>query len=166
MGTRISVKSAVTVKPLGTIEIFVSAKNGGSVEDRSTARNVGVVVVNYRSVIPVGPPVMPPPAVATEVPESKAYAKRNSRSVKVESGVWIPARPDCYRRPIDQPGIVLRHVHDAGVCWLNSDRLALRGYRLLSCAFQVSGFLGALTHHLNGGHPLLRLVQICGAKRW
>src|ERR1700730_4612819 len=134
MGTRRSRKSAVTMKSLGTIEIFVSREKAVSAGDRVTVRNISVVVVNHRSVIPVGPPVVPPPSVATEVPESKAYAKCNSRAVKVESRVGIPAPTDGYRRPIDQPGIVLRHVHNLRVCWLNSDRLALSGDRLLTRA--------------------------------
>src|SRR3984893_4641316 len=134
MGTRRSRKSAVTMKSLGTIEIFVSREKAVSAGDRVTVRNISVVVVNHRSVIPVGPPVVPPPSVATEVPESKAYAKCNSRAVKVESRVGIPDRPDCYRRPVDQPGIVLRHVDNIRVCRLNSDRLAVSDYRLLTGA--------------------------------
>src|ERR1700709_1109547 len=134
MGTRISVESAV-VKPLGTIEIFVPVRQVASVDSRWTARSVDVVVVHDSSVIPVGLPLVPPPTVATEVSESNAYAKRHSRPVKIEPRVGTPARPDCYRRPIDQPGIVLRHVHNARVCWLNSDRLALGGYCLLPRAF-------------------------------
>src|ERR1700730_7418965 len=142
MGTRRSRKSAVTMKSLGTIEIFVSREKAVSAGDRVTVRNISVVVVNHRSVIPVGPPVVPPPSVATEVPESKAYAKCNSRAVKVESRVGIPARPDCYRR----------HVDNIRLCRLNSYRLAVSDYRLLTGAIQVSGVLGSLTHHLNGTH--------------
>src|SRR5260370_14572483 len=106
MGTRIPGKSAVTVKCLRASVIFVFVQKFVSVSDHCTSRDVGAVVVNYRSAFPVGPPVVPPPSVATEVPESKACAKCDSRAVELEPRVWIPAGPDCYLRSTGQPRIV------------------------------------------------------------
>ena len=75
------------MKFMVTIEMFVSRKIVVSVAEHSTVRDVRVVVVNYRVVIPVWPPVVPPPSITTDVPKSKACAKCYSGSVKVESRV-------------------------------------------------------------------------------
>src|ERR1700722_15878042 len=77
----------------------------------STVRNVSVVVVDDRSVVPVKSPVMPAPTEAAEVPDSKAQAERQVWTVKPDSWIRIPPRPGKYRISVDQPRIVRGHVH-------------------------------------------------------
>lgn len=47
-----------------------------AINESAAVRDVGIVVVNDCMVVPVGSPVMPAPAIATEEPNSEANTER------------------------------------------------------------------------------------------
>jgi hypothetical protein len=65
-----------------------------AIDERSAMGDVGVVVINDGAVMPVESPVMPSPAKAAEVANSKAYAERNRRAANEDAGNRIPSGPD------------------------------------------------------------------------
>src|ERR1700676_5331858 len=122
-----AVKSASAMKSSGAIE-------GVMVDEDSTVGDISVVVVDDSVVMPVISPVVPAPAESTIEADSKAEAKCNSRTAKVESGIRIPSRPDPDRSSIHEPGIILRHVDNLRVCRLDHDGLPLLAHLFLRCA--------------------------------
>jgi hypothetical protein len=64
-----------------------------AIDERSAMGDVGVVVINDGAVMPVESPVMPSPAKAAEVANSKAYAERNRRASDENAWNRIPSGP-------------------------------------------------------------------------
>src|SRR6266849_10314823 len=101
--------------PAGVVEGVVISKD-------SAVGDVGVVVVDDTVAMPIISPVVPAPAKAAEEADSKAEAKRNSRSGKIQSWIPIPAWPDPDRLSIHKPGIIFRHVNNLRISRLDHDR--------------------------------------------
>src|SRR5882724_624420 len=128
-----------TSAPAQALECTSAMKSAGVIEvvaidEHSAVGYVGVVVINHAPVTPVGIPVVPAPAKAAEIVDSKAEAESNSRSGKIESRIRIPARPDSDRFSVHEPGIIFRNVNDLGIGWLDHDGLPLLSYVFLRCA--------------------------------
>ena len=136
-----------------------------AVDKDSAVGDVGVVVKNDSVMMPVISPVMPAPPEAAKESHSKAKAERDSRSCKEQSRIRIPARPDADGLPIDEPGIILRHVNNLRVRRLDHNGLALLANVFLRCALQVPRLVRPRTHYLNSIHHVLLLVHISIAKR-
>src|SRR3979490_1931703 len=81
------------------------------VESR-TVRHVPLMVMHHVVVVPIGSPVVPPPAVAAENADSDPQAKRNSRPIDINSGNSNPPRVIRERIPVNDPWVVFRHVND------------------------------------------------------
>jgi hypothetical protein len=64
-----------------------------SINECSAVGNVRIVVIDDRVVMPVESPMMPSPAKAAEVANSKAYTEGNCRAADENSGDWIPSGP-------------------------------------------------------------------------
>src|SRR5260370_6811754 len=97
------------------IEIPASAIEVVTIDKGSAVGNVGVVVVNHLPVMPVRSPMVPPPAKSAIEADSKAQAKRNSRTGKEQSWIRIPAWPDHDWRSLPDPTIIFQHIKDLRV---------------------------------------------------
>src|SRR6266849_1533119 len=131
----IGAPARAAMKSRTMIEVAVPVEVPMPVIDESrTVGNISVVVVDDVVVVPVGIPVVPSPAKAGVETHPKAQPKRNPRTDGVEPAIGDPARIDYQRRPIDNPGIVYRHVNDLWICRLNDDCLPLSYDLFLRCA--------------------------------
>src|ERR1700692_4486495 len=101
-----------------------------AVENRSVG-GIAAMVIEQSATMPIGAPVAPPPAKPGKKPDAYAQAERVTRSVKIESRVWIPIRIDADRGPIDDPRIVFWPVNNFAVRRLNDDSPSLGGHGLL-----------------------------------
>jgi len=115
------------MKSAGVIEVV-------AIDEHPTVGYVGVVVINDTSVTPVRIPVVPAPAKAAEIADSKPEAKSNSRSGKIESRIRIPAWPDSDRLSIHEPWIIFRNINDLRIGWCDHNGLPLLSYVFLRCA--------------------------------
>src|SRR6266481_4354790 len=100
------------LKSFAMIEVPAGVVKGVVISEDSAVGYVGVVVVDDTVVMPIISPVVPAPAKAAEEADSRAEAKRNTRSGKVQPWIPIPAWPDPNRLSIREPGIILRNVND------------------------------------------------------
>src|ERR1700676_2258289 len=136
MGRRISepristraaaLKSTSTMKS-GTTMIGVRAPaiEGVVIGKDSAVGYVSVVVVNNIVVMPVRSPVVPSPTKPTEIANSKAQPKPNSRAVKKQSRIRIPAWPNPDGLSIRKPRVILRNVNNLRVGRFDHNGLAL-----------------------------------------
>src|SRR6267154_3489578 len=148
------------MKIAGMIEV-ASISKVVAIDDGPAIRNVGVVVVdNPTFVVPIVSPMVPAPAEAAKVADSKAQPKTYPWTIQEKSRIRIPTGEDRQRRAVDQPGIVLRHVNQVCLGRLNHDGFPLVTYLFLGRSIQVPSLFGALTHGLNGLRQLLRLVNM------
>src|SRR5260221_12655230 len=60
---------------------------------RTAPRVVPIVIMNYDSVMPIGPPVMPAPAITAVEADSEADSEREVRTPIPDSGIGIADRP-------------------------------------------------------------------------
>src|SRR5260370_38000750 len=94
------------MKIAGMIEV-ASIPKIIAIDDGPAIRNVGVVVVYHSPcVVPIVSPVVPAPAEAAKVADSKAKPKTYSWAIQEKSRIRIPTGEDRHGRPINQPGIV------------------------------------------------------------
>src|SRR5258708_4935873 len=100
----------------------------------SAMRDVGVMVEECSTVMPVVPPVAPAPPISPEEAETKSNTKGKADAAPKDPGHRIPARIGNDRRPVHEPGIVRRHVDHLRVGRFDDDRVALRRYLLLFVA--------------------------------
>src|ERR1700751_2704259 len=102
-------------------------------KDSAVGLVVAVVEANV-VMMPVISPVVPAPTEPAKEAISKTEAKRDSRSLQIQSRIPIPAGPHTDRTTIDQPRIILRHVNNLGVHRLDHNGLSLRAHLFLRCA--------------------------------
>src|SRR5882724_1108979 len=121
---------------------------------------VPVVIMNYDSVMPIGPPMMPAPTITSVVANAEAGSERKVRAAIPYSRIRIPPRPGDNRTSIDDPRIVRRNVHDVGTDRLDLDVRTFGIYCLLRRGVEIARFLRAAPHHLNGVHHGLFLVVV------
>src|ERR1700730_12929340 len=113
-------------------------------ECRAVGNEVVMVEVHIMAV-PVGSPVVPPPAKSAKKPNPDSCAEENPRLAIKTDPVWVERK----RCAIDVPRIVFRHVHHLRACRLDHDSLPLGRHGLLRRALQVARLLRFLTHLLN-----------------
>src|SRR5271157_1474975 len=119
-----------------------------AIVESSAPRGVPVVVMLYPLVVPIASPVVPPPPIAVIESDSVPGTKRNVGSRVPDSRIRIPSRPSHdHRVPIDDPGVVGRHVDNLRVRRLNNDRFVLGLYHLLLRRLQIARLFGFLPHH-------------------
>src|SRR5208283_6143090 len=136
-----------------------------AIDKGSAVRDVGVVVVHDRPVVPIKSPVRPAPTKAAKEPDSKAHTEGQVWTVKPNSWVGVPPWPGKYRVSVDQPRIVCRHIDHFWIGRLDNDCLSLSCYGLLRSALQISRVLRSLAQHLHRIHYLLLLIHIRIAER-
>src|SRR5258708_26031663 len=130
-----------------------------------TVGDIPVVVEQDVMTAPVESPVVPSPAKATEVPDSKTKTETYNGPRIEDARNRIPPRPRNQRGSVRELGIVLRNVHDLGIRGFNDDGLSLRCYRLLRRVFETTRLLRALAHDLYCVHDCLLLIHVCIPKR-
>src|SRR5712664_4967371 len=108
---------------------------------RTAPRVVPIVIMNYDSVMPIGPPLMPAPAITAVEADSEADSEREVGIPIPDSGIGIPARTRHDRTAVNHPRIIRGDVDNLGASRLNDDGRVLRRYGLLRRAFKISGFL-------------------------
>jgi hypothetical protein len=129
-----------------------------AIDESRAVGDVPVMVVYHVVVVPIGSPVMPAPAKASEDANSQAerYPWPLDEGARNPDPSWIEREGV----PVDHPRIIFRHVNDFRVCWFNHDRLSLGGDGFLLRALQVPGLLRSLTHHLNCVKDILLPVHV------
>src|SRR5216683_7550926 len=167
MEPRTSAARSASVERVAMIEVAmieVAVVEVVAIDDRSAVRNVGVVVVDRCSAVPVVSPVMPAPPISSEKAEPEADSESNPRSGQEDPGHGIPAWIRDDRLTVHEPGIIGRHVDHFRVGRFNDDCVALSRYLFLLIAIQVAGLVSLLTHRLDGIGDILLLVGVCIAK--
>ena len=129
------------------------------VESRAV-RDVPVMVMHHIVMVPIGSPVVPAPAKATEDANANSQAKGNPWAIDIEAGHSNPCWVVWKGFPVHDPRIVFRYVNNFRICRLNRDRLAVRRDSFLLGALEVPSLLRPLTHHLNRIHYILLLVHV------
>src|SRR6266851_7198274 len=124
--SRTAMRAARPVRCTRVIEVT-------TIDEHSVVGFVVVVVETNVMVMPVVAPVVPAPAKTTKETDSKAEAKRNSRTGKVKSRIRIPSRPDPDRLSIYEPRIILRNVNDLRIGWFDHNGLPLLTHFFLRC---------------------------------
>src|SRR6266852_4015011 len=162
MEPRTSAARSASVERVAMIEVAVVEVV--AIDDRSAVRNVGVVVVDRCSAVPVVSPVMPAPPISSAKAEPEADSESNPRSGQEDPGHGIPAWIRDDRLTVHEPGIIGRHVDHFRVGRFNDDCVALSRYLFLLIAIQVAGLVSLLTHRLDGIGDILLLVGVCIAK--
>ena len=163
MERRTSVSQPASVESVTVVEIVmakVAAIEVVAIDDRSAMRDIGVVVVNCCSAMPVVSPVMPAPPKSSEEADAEADSKSNPHTAKEDSRHGIPAWVRDDRLPVYEPRIVSRHVDHIGISRFDDNRTALSCYLLLLIAIEVAGLACLLTHRLNRIGHILRLIGI------
>src|SRR5882762_8986641 len=131
MEALISARTAALESASAAIEAAVRAIEGVVISENSAVGNVGVVVVSDVVVIPVRSPMVPSPTEPAKVAYAKSEAKSESRAVKKQSWIRIPAGPDTDRLSIHEPRIIFRNVDNLRVSRLDHNGLSLLRDRLL-----------------------------------
>src|SRR5713226_5342771 len=162
MEPRTSAARSASVERVAMIEVAVVEVV--AIDDRSAVRNVGVVVVDRCSAVPVVSPVMPAPPISSKKTEPEADSKSNPRSGQEYPRHRIPTRIRDDRLTVHEPGVIGRHVDHFRVGRFNGDCVALSRYLFLLIAIQVAGLVSLLTHRLDGIRHILFLVSVCVAK--
>src|SRR5271167_1869716 len=142
------------------IEACVSATEGVVITEFPAVRDVRVIAVNHAVSVPIRTPAVPPPAEATVQTDANSEAEPDPRPIVVEARNSNPAWIIGEGIPVDDPGIVFRHINDLWICRLNDDRIPVGGDGFLLSALQVSCLLRSLTHLLNGIEDILLPVHI------
>src|SRR5580704_14172343 len=122
------------MKSTGAIEVV-------AVDENCAVGYIGVVTETNVVVMPVVSPVSPPPAKTAKKADAKAKTKCDTRTIKEESRIRIPARPDPDGLSIHQPRVILGNVNNLRVRGLDDDVLPLVTYLFPQCTLQVSGLL-------------------------
>ena len=154
------VKVAMAGTAMGKVTVIEITMIESAVTKVSAVRHERVMVEECSTVMPVVAPVAPSPPKASEVPDSKSKAERESDAAPKNPGHRIPAGVRDDWRAIHQPRIIGRHVDNLRISRLDGDCASLRSYLFLFVAAQVTGFLGLLTHLLDGIGHIFRLVGI------
>src|SRR5437899_13038323 len=103
MEPRISTRTAA-LESSAMIEVRMI--DGVVIGEDSAVGYVAVAAETDIVVMPIISPVVPAPSKTAKEADSKAQAKRNSRSGKVQPRIPIPTWPHPDRLSIHQPGIV------------------------------------------------------------
>src|SRR6266851_6352113 len=72
---------------------------------------VPIVIMNYDSVMPIGPPMMPAPTITSVVANAEANSEEQGRAVIPNAWIGIPPRPRHYGVPVNDPRIVRGDVN-------------------------------------------------------
>ena len=126
-----ALKSASTMKSATMIRVRALAVERVVISEDSAVGHISVVVINDIVVMPVGSPMVPSPTKPAKIADSKAEAPRDSRALKEQPWIPIPARPNPDRLSIRKPGIILRHVNDLRVGGFDHNGLPLIAHLFL-----------------------------------
>src|SRR5258708_36112311 len=133
----------------GTISAPVAAKSAVCVSasivvvvviKRIAPRVVPIVIMNNDSVMPIGPPMTPAPAVTSEVADSEADSEREIWASIPDPGIRIPPRPRRDRTAVNHPRIIRGDVNDLATSRLNDDGPVLRRYGVLLRILKIARF--------------------------
>src|SRR5260370_39603899 len=133
----------------GMIESGASATKAVVIPELSAMGEVRVIAVNQAMPVPIRSPVVPPPAEAAEETDTNSNTEADPRPVEEEARNANPIRIERERITVDDPRIVLRHIHDLRICRFNDDRISLGRHGFLRRTPQVPGLLSSLAHHLH-----------------
>lgn len=121
---------------------------------------ITIVIVNGVVAVPIESPTRPAPTVAGKKTDAKRGAEGEIGATKPDSRIGIPAGPSDDGTTVNGPWIVGGNVNDFRIGRLNGDRRVLVGDGLLRRGLEISRFLRAVTHDLNGIHHVGLLVVI------
>src|SRR6266849_10561856 len=144
----------------GMIESGASASKAVVIAELSAMGEVRVIAVNQATPVPIRSPVVPPPAEAAEETDTNSNTEPDPRPVEEEARNPNPTWVELERTTVDDPRIVLRHIHDLRICRINDDRISLGRHGFLRRALQVPGLLRSLAHHLNRVEDILLSVHV------
>src|ERR1700676_2554186 len=138
MAPRISARAAAlkSVSTLKSPAVIVSVRviEGVVIGEDSAVGYISVVVINDIVVMPVRSPVVPSPTKSAKIANSKAQPKCNSRALKEQSRIPIPAWPNPDGFSIRKPWIIFRHVNNLRVGRFDHNGLPLIAHVFLRCA--------------------------------
>ena len=123
------------------------------------------MVIKRVVVMPVESPVTPSPSKTAEPADSEAKSKRQVRTAKPDSRIWIPSRPRYDGISVNQPRIIRGDIYNIRISRLNFHCRVLRRYSLLRCVLQIAGLFRFLAHELYRIHHILLLVVVGVTKR-
>src|SRR5438309_485815 len=106
---RTSAARSASVERVAMVEVSaieVAVVDVVAIDDRSAVRDVGVVVVNHCSAVPVVSPVMPAPPISPKKADAKADSESNPHSGQEDPRHGIPAWIRDDRLTIHEPRIV------------------------------------------------------------
>src|SRR6267154_4598925 len=141
-------------------EARASATEAIAIAEIPAVGDVRLMAVNQAVAVPIRSPAVPPPAEATEETDTYSQAEPDPRPIEEEARNPNPTRIERERITVDDPRIVLRHIHDLRICRFNDDRISLGRHGFLRRALQVPGLLRPLAHHLNRGEDILLSVHV------
>src|SRR6266850_1023309 len=141
-----------------------------TIHDRDAARNIRRMVVDDGVRGPVGRPVSASPTVGVESsnnnarrkPNGAEYCKAANGSYRNGSKVkrWVN-RHGC---AVHDPRVICRDIYNGWVRRLNDYVSRLIDHGLLRRGAKIARCIRSLTHPLNGGHDILRLVVVSVAQ--
>ena len=123
------------------------------------------VIVNGVVAVPIESPTRPAPTVSSKKTDAKRGAEGEIGTAKPNSGIGIPTRPSNDWATVNGPWIVGGNVNDFRIGGLNGDGRVLVGDGLLRSGLEISRFLRAAAHDLNGVHHVGLLVVVGIAER-
>src|SRR5260370_13850385 len=145
---RTSAARSASVERVAMVEVSaieVAVVEVVAIDDRSAVRDVGVVVVNHCSAVPVVSPVMPAPPISSEKTDPEADAKSNPRSCQEDPRHGMPAWIRDDRLTVHEPGIVGRYVDNFRVGRFDDNPVPFISSLLLSIVIQLAALASLLT---------------------
>src|SRR6202040_3343493 len=105
-----AVKVATAETPTANAAVIEITMMESVVSEVSAVRDIGVMVEECSTAMPVVSPVAPSPPKPSEISDSKSKTERESDAAPKNTGHRIPARVGDDWRAIHQPRIVGRHI--------------------------------------------------------
>src|SRR5258708_8875721 len=112
-----------------------------SVIKRMARRVIPIAIVKYDSVIPIGSPMMPAPAITSVKADSGADSVRRVQAAIPDSWILVPSRPLRDGTSVNYPPIIFGDVNYLGTSRLNDDGRVLGRYGLLLRSLKTTCFL-------------------------
>jgi len=121
---------------------------------------ITIVIVDGVVAVPIESPTRPAPTVAGKKTDAKRGAEGEIGATEPDSRIGIPTGPSDDGTTVNGPWIVSGNVNDFRIGRLNGDGRVLIGDGLLRGGLEISRFLRAVTHDLNGIHYVGLLIVI------
>lgn len=151
--TTASVHTATNVVVTAAVEII-------AIVESAAVGVITIVIVDGVVAVPIESPTRPAPTVAGKKTDAKRGAEGEIGATEPDSRIGIPTGPSDDGTTVNGPWIVSGNVNDFRIGRLNGDGRVLIGDGLLRGGLEISRFLRAVTHDLNGIHYVGLLIVI------